>query len=189
MKKSIRSNILIAGLLCLLLLLSGLSACAPAAPDEAPVQPSSQTSSDPEDVSEDAEPESAASLTCSMTIRCDTILRHMDELTKGKEGLIPADGLLFEEEEIPFEEGESVFDVLQRELQKRRLHLEFSENPLYGSVYVEGIFNLYELDCGELSGWIYRVNGETAGYGCSRYILSDGDRIEWLYTCDLGNDL
>ena len=24
---------------------------------------------------------------------------------------------------------------------------------------------------------------------CGEYVLSDGDKIEWLYTCELGHDL
>ena len=59
----------------------------------------------------------------------------------------------------------------------------------YGSVYVQGINNLYEFSCGELSGWMYRVNGVFPNYGCSKYVLKDGDVVEWVYTCDLGRDV
>ena len=67
--------------------------------------------------------------------------------------------------------------------------MEFSVTPIYDSAYIEGIANLYEFDCGELSGWMYRVNGWFPNYGCSRYVLQDGDTVEWLYTCDLGEDV
>jgi len=56
-------------------------------------------------------------------------------------------------------------------------------------VYISGINHIYEFDYGELSGWMYRVNGGTPSVGCGSYILSDGDKIEWLYTCELGEDL
>ena len=59
----------------------------------------------------------------------------------------------------------------------------------YNSAYIEGIHNLYEFDCGQLSGWIYKVNGWSPNYGCSRYDLADGDVIEWQYTCNLGIDI
>ena len=55
--------------------------------------------------------------------------------------------------------------------------------------YIEGIHNLYEFDCGDLSGWMYKVNGWFPNYGCSRYQLKQGDVIEWVYTCDLGKDV
>ena len=55
--------------------------------------------------------------------------------------------------------------------------------------YIEGIDNLYEFSCGELSGWMYCVNEEYPHVGCSSIKVQDGDEIEWHYTCDLGSDL
>ena len=73
---------------------------------------------------------------------------------------------------MEFTEGESVFDVLKRVCRENKIHMEFSETPVYQSAYIEGIGNLYEFDCGEGSGWMYRVNGEFPNYGCSRYTAS-----------------
>lgn len=81
------------------------------------------------------------------------------------------------------------FNLLVREMKQSKIHLEFENTPIYNSAYIEGIANLYEFDCGELSGWMYRVNGWFPNYGCSRYELQDGDKVEWLYTCDLGADI
>ncbi len=67
--------------------------------------------------------------------------------------------------------------------------MEFEDTPIYNSAYIEGIANLYEFDCGELSGWMYKVNGWFPNYGCSRYQLKAGDKVEWVYTCDLGVDV
>ena len=36
---------------------------------------------------------------------------------------------------------------------------------------------------------MYRVNGTFPNKGCSSYLLSDGDTVEWVYTCDLGKDV
>ena len=67
--------------------------------------------------------------------------------------------------------------------------MEFSNTPIYNSAYIEGIGNLYERDVGDLSGWMYSVNGWFPNYGCGRYALKDGDVVEWVYTCDLGADV
>ena len=56
-------------------------------------------------------------------------------------------------------------------------------------MYVEGINGLKEFDRGPLSGWMYRVNGEFPGYSSDSYTVKNGDRIEWVYTEDLGNDV
>nr|WP_317363732.1 DUF4430 domain-containing protein [uncultured Blautia sp.] len=127
--------------------------------------------------------------TCYLSIACDTILDNMSDLTEGKEVLVPDDGVIFSEREVTFYQGESVYDVLLRETQNNRIHMEASFTPMYNSAYVEGINNLYEFDCGRYSGWMYEVNGWYPNYGCSRYLVKEGDVIHWNYTCDLGVDL
>ncbi len=127
--------------------------------------------------------------TCTLTVRCDTILDNMAWLDPAKTDLVPADGVIFPETTVTFYEGESVFNILQREMKKAGIHMEFVNTPIYNSAYIEGIGNLYEFDCGELSGWTYRVNGWFPNYGCSRYQLQPGDTVEWLYTCKLGLDV
>jgi hypothetical protein len=127
--------------------------------------------------------------TATLTVRCDTILSNMTLLDKEKQELVPADGVILETTTVTFYEGESVFNVLQREMKRARIHMEFVNTPIYNSAYIEGISNLYAFDAGELSGWMYEVNGRYPNYGCSRYRLRDGDAVEWRYTCDLGRDL
>ena len=127
--------------------------------------------------------------TCTLSVRCDTILDHLDWLDPEKLDLVPEDGVIFPAAEVTFYEGESVFNVLQREMKKAGIHMEFENTPLYNSTYIEGIHNLYEFDCGEQSGWMYRVNGWFPNYGCSRYQLQAGDGVEWVYTCDRGADV
>lgn len=135
------------------------------------------------------EAEVPAKRTCTLSIRCATILDHLEDLTPGKEDLVPADGWLLPATEVPMEEGDSVFDVLERTCRDTKLHMEFEDTPLYNSAYIEGIGNLYEFDCGPLSGWQYRVNGWFPNFGCSQYQVQSGDVIEWVYTCDLGADV
>lgn len=127
--------------------------------------------------------------TCTISIECSTILNNLFSLDSDKLELIPTNGVILAPTEVTFYEGESVFDVLKRICKEKNIHLEFSWTPIYNSAYIEGIYNLYEFDCGELSGWMYRVNGWYPNYGCSRYQLTDGEVIEWRYTCDLGRDV
>lgn len=127
--------------------------------------------------------------TCTISVRCDTINDNLDWLDPEKKELVPEDGIIFPATEVTFYEGESVFDVLLREMKSNSIHMEFVNTPIYNSAYIEGINNLYEFDCGELSGWMYKVNDWFPNYGCSRYKLQPGDRVEWVYTCSLGVDV
>ena len=128
-------------------------------------------------------------LTCTLEIRCDVLLNHLDQMTKEKAALVPENGTLLAVTEVEFTGGESVFDVFRKVLREEKLHFEYVDASAYDSVYIEGIGNLYEYDCGPQSGWMYSVNGVFPGLGCSAYTLADGDVIVFRYTCDLGADL
>ena len=126
---------------------------------------------------------------CTFSISCATVLDNMDILDKSKKEIIPDDGWILKPVTVTFNEGESVFDVLKQVCKDNKIQLEFSFTPIYNSAYIEGINNLYEFDCGSLSGWMYEVNEWFPNYGCSRYEVKNGDVIEWQYTCDLGGDI
>lgn len=136
------------------------------------------------DISEDSE-------TVYLTILCDTVFDNMDKLNDNLEQYIPKDGVILEKTEYVLRQGDTVFDVLQRATSLNKIQMEYqgADSNTYGTAYVEGINYLYEFSCGNLSGWMYMVNGEFAQYGCSNYVLKDGDDIKWVYTCDLGEDV
>lgn len=118
--------------------------------------------------------ESPAVGTVTLSVRCDSIP------DKGAEH-IPQDGVLLERTEYAIQDGDTVYDVLLKATRENRIHLE--TGGVSESVYVKGIGNIYEFDFGDLSGWIYRVNGEMPSVSCGEYTLSAGDEVEWLYTC------
>lgn len=138
---------------------------------------------------EDQEVDKGTTYTCTFSIECASILNNLNQLDPEKLEMVPSDGVILPKTTVTFCEGESVFDVLQRVCMENGIHLESSWTPIYNSAYIEGIHNLYETDCGALSGWTYRVNGWYPNYGCSRYQLQGGDVVEWRFTCDLGNDV
>lgn len=132
--------------------------------------------------SETLEGEVAGEVT--FTIRCDTIAGL------GDSEFIPEDGCILKETTYAFAQDETVYDILVRAVKDNKLHMEKKKT---GSgprdYYICGIANIYEYDWGELSGWMYYVNGESPSVGCGEYRVKDGDRIEWLYTREIGRDL
>ena len=127
--------------------------------------------------------------TCTFSIECSTILNNLDMLDPDKLDAVPSDGIILPAQTVTFYEGESVYDVLKRICAEKGIHMEASFTPMYNSAYVEGIHNLYEFDCGQASGWMYRVDGWYPNYGCSRYQLKQGETVEWRYTCAYGDDI
>lgn len=124
-----------------------------------------------------------ATITCTISISCATILNNMDSLDPAKKDLIPADGVILSETEVTLKEGQTVYDALRSVCKDAGILVDATYSPVNSSTYVRGIQNIYEFDCGSLSGWKYSVNGVYANYGCSSYILKDGDVIRWNYTC------
>ena len=121
-------------------------------------------------------------LSVTLTIRCDTVKDH-----SGPGVMIPADGCILETTEFSADEGDTVYDVLLTAAKINNIALD--NRGADGAAYIAGVNQLYEFDFGELSGWMYRVNGEFPDVGCQSYTVSDGDKIEWLYTTDIGKDL
>ena len=160
-------------------------------------QPEADTSTDttPEPDSsakpdETTKPAEKPTYSCTIEIRCDTILSNRQDLRPGLDVYVPDSGTILPTTTVTFTEGETVFDVLKRICDARGIQIEYSYTPMYGSYYVEGINNLYEFDCGQQSGWMYKVNGWFPNYGCSSYKLEAGDTIVWAYTCKgLGTDV
>ena len=115
----------------------------------------------------------------TLSIDCHTVADQAEN--------VPADGLLLPETTFFIEEGETVCDILLEAAKTYDIQIE--KKGANGMVYIAGIAYLYECQFGDLSGWVYHVNGESPFVGCDHYVLSDGDKIEWFYTLDLGVDV
>lgn len=138
---------------------------------------------------EDITPDSK---TVSLSVTCTTVFDNYERLNDSlkNSGVIPSDGVIMKKTEFVLRDDDTVFDILSRALQYNKIHFDYSGEPNSATaVYIKGINNLYEYDCGDLSGWMYSVNGEYPSDACSDYKLSDGDTVELKYTCDLGKDI
>ena len=165
-----------------------LAGCGSAGSDQANKQ-STDTASQTEGENTADDSVGEAELTVTISINCSTVLDNMDKLDPTKEEFVPEDGWILEPTEVAIEAGDSVYDVLLEVCQDNKISMEHNTTPGYQSEYIEGIGQLYEFDCGELSGWHFAVDGETQNYGSDKITLEGGEVIEWLYTCDLGRDI
>lgn len=116
-----------------------------------------------------------------LTIQCKEILNNIDDLAKGHEDFVPKNGVIIDDFSCDFEENQTAFDVLKKACKQRNIKLT-TKNTGYG-IYVVGINNLDEFDCGKYSGWKYKVNGVEPNKACDKYQLSKGDRVEFFYVC------
>lgn len=144
---------------------------------------------------EDQTIEEDTSFTVYLSIECLTLLNKKDSVEPSVAKYIPEDGYILRKKECVCYKGESVYDVLAREVKAAGIQFEADYTPMYGSAYIRGIGNIYEFDGGDMSGWLYSVKppNEDAwcpNYGCSRYVLIEGEYIRWAYTCEnFGGDI
>ncbi|MBQ7335529.1 MAG: DUF4430 domain-containing protein [Clostridia bacterium] len=117
----------------------------------------------------------------TLSIRCDTMAGSSDAEH------IPTDGVILDAVVFKIAEGDTVYSILTEAARKYGLLVENEGSAKLA--YISGINGLYEYDFGDLSGWVYLVNGESPSVGCGEYRLSDGDVIEWHYSLNLGNDI
>lgn len=119
--------------------------------------------------------------TVTMSISCDTI-KDREKVNS----YIPDDGVILDKTEFKASKGDTVYDILM--LANKKYVIPIDNTGAQGAAYIAAINYLYEFDYGDLSGWMYRVNGVLPEVGCQSYTVSDGDEIEWLYTTNIGKD-
>ena len=79
-----------------------------------------------------------------------------------------------------YEEGETVWQIMQKALAEKGISLEYEEYDGGLGVLITKIGNKKNGDEGKY--WQYFVNGEYANMGASNYIVKNGDIIEWKFT-------
>jgi len=117
----------------------------------------------------------------TLEIRCDALAKEYT----GE--YIPEDGIILPKTVFFLKEGDTVYDLLTEAVRQNRLQLDASGSE--GMKYVSGLNHLYEQAYGELSGWMFFVNDESASQSCDQYLLKDGDHVSWQYTLAMGQDL
>ena len=80
--------------------------------------------------------------------------------------------------DVELAEGSTVYDALVA----TDADVNASDSD-YG-MYVQGINGLAGGDFGDMSGWMFEVNGEMAEVGCSQLEVADGDVITWIYVTE-----
>lgn len=118
---------------------------------------------------------------CTLTIQCKEILGNMNDLKDGHSDFVPSNGYILTNYKHKSTSNETAYDVLKEACKSKNIKLTESKT-VYG-IYVVGINNLDEKDCGMYSGWKYKVNGVAPNKACDKYEISNGDKIEFYYVC------
>ena len=120
-------------------------------------------------------------MTCTITVECKNIQKHMGQLKAGHERYVPDDGYIIHAENHTVDRGSTAYDVLKLACNAHGIRLT-AKSTSYG-IYVVGINNLDEKDCGSASGWMYKVNGTVPMTSCGKYKMDSGDNLVFYYVC------
>lgn len=123
----------------------------------------------------------SSAVSCTVTVECKSLLDHMDELKEGHEEFVPSDGYIIKDYTYKAKAGYTAYDALKSACNNNDIKLT-AQKTSYG-VYISGINNLDEFDCGKQSGWMYSVNGIMPNTTCENVTVDDGDSIVFTYVC------
>lgn len=123
----------------------------------------------------------SSEINCSITIECKSILNNMDDLKKGHESYVPKNGIMLDNYKTTLKSKSTVYDLLKKACNDKGITYT-AKDTMY-SVYIVGINNIDEKDCGKNSGWMYSVNGSYPNVSVDSKKLKDGDKVVFTYTC------
>ena len=111
----------------------------------------------------------------------NAIYERMRAIFAEEAGFVPNDGYIIHAESHTVDRGSTAYDVLKLACNAHGIRLT-ARSTSYG-VYVVGINNLDEKDCGSASGWMYKVNGTAPMTSCGKYKMDSGDNLVFYYVC------
>ena len=123
----------------------------------------------------------SSEINCSLTIECKSILNNMDDLKKGHESYVPKNGIMLDNYKTTLKSKSTVYDLFKKACNDKGITYT-AKDTMY-SVYIVGINNIDEKDCGKDSGWMYSVNGSYPNVSVDSKKLKDGDKVVFTYTC------
>lgn len=110
-----------------------------------------------------------------ISIDCEALLA----VDAAKAAEFSEEGVILKEQEVTLKSGQTALDAL------RETGLDFVD----AGGYISEINGLGAGVAGDMSGWLFIVNGEMPSFGADSLEVKEGDVIQWRYSCDGGADI
>lgn len=123
----------------------------------------------------------SSEINCSITIECKSILDNMDDLKPEHEKYVPKNGIMLDNYKTTLKSKSTVYDLFKKACNDKGI--TYTAVASIYSVYIAGINNIDQKDCGDGSGWMYTVNGSYPNVSVDSKKLKDGDKVVFTYTC------
>ena len=96
-------------------------------------------------------------------------------------------GVLVDGVEIGLPEGATAYDAVKSACDAAKAPVV--KNGEGEALYIESVSSLSAGDCGDLSGWLFNINGKYGSEGINAAKVADGDAVNLLYTVNMGEDI
>ena len=114
--------------------------------------------------------------TCTLSITCYPFLDDCSDAIRAE---LPRGGGILTSAEVEFQEGDTVYDILERACRAKGIQYTVKQT-VYGT-YVSSLDNLSERYYDNSTGWMYFVDGADPGVSSSQLEVTDGMNIVWSY--------
>ena len=115
----------------------------------------------------------------SLKVEYTEVVENLESAQYGiapeKRDALSPDGVVLSLQDVSFSDADTAMSILLSELKKAKKHFQEKDG------YVSAIDNVYAGDCGNVSGWMFFVNGELSEVGAREYTPKEGDEILFRY--------
>ncbi|MDL2211410.1 DUF4430 domain-containing protein [Erysipelotrichaceae bacterium OttesenSCG-928-M19] len=118
------------------------------------------------------------SFTIDMTILKED--KYYNKLASEYQKYVSEDGYLINNLSVEITKDYTVSEVLDAIAKEQDIAIEYGSFDNFS--YIKGINHISEKAIGDLSGWMYTINGEYPSTGIDQTKLNDGDKIVFVYS-------
>lgn len=134
-----------------------------------------------------ADKEKAIKVTFTIDATVLTKKENYDKLGSEYQSYVPKDGYIIKNLDVQLTKEYTVEQVLQAIAKEKNITIEYAS--MSDMTYIEAINNLGSKAVGDMSGWLYMINGEFPMTSIDKTILKDGDKVTFIYSADGGSDI
>lgn len=138
-------------------------------------------------INKDSNDEKAKKITYTIDTRVLNEKENYDKLSDELKKYVNDDGYIIKDLKVEITKDHTVVEVLDAIAKEKDINIEYASMEKMS--YVEAINHIGAKAVGDMSGWLYQVNGEFPSTGINDTELKDGDVVTFIYTADGGNDI
>lgn len=138
-------------------------------------------------VGQKADKEEAVKITVAIDNRVLNEKANFEKVKPEYQKYISEDGYILKDIEVEVYGDATVLEILEAVSKETNTPIVVSE--MSSMKYVSAINHLEGGSVGDMSGWLYDINRESATVGADQMKVKNGDKVRWAFSLDGGEDI